>query len=68
MDYVNLYIKSIKIDNKSTGKDQFVDMSTFNAGDVEEIMSVFPQDVLYSEDGVLYFIINNLPFSMNVTA
>lgn len=59
MDYVNLYVKSIEVYNKATKSTKKINFNEFNAGDVEELISIFPQDVLYSETGILYYVMNN---------
>ena len=57
MEYVNLFIKSLVFENKNTGKVTSINFADYKVGDLEEIISVFPQDVLYSEEGVLKFIV-----------
>lgn len=58
-DYVDLYIKKIVIVNKLKDTKRIVRVSDYQPHEVEEIISIFPQDVLYSETGVLRFITNN---------
>lgn len=53
IDYINLFIKQIDLKSKSNGAEKVIVMSDYKVRDIEDIMSVFPQDVLYSEDGVL---------------
>lgn len=57
MEYVNLFMKSLVFENKNTGKVTSIDFTDYKVGDLEDIVSVFPQDVLYSEEGVLKFIV-----------
>ena len=57
MEYVNLFMKSLVFENKNTGKVTSIDFADYKVSDLEEIISVFPQDVLYSEEGVLKFIV-----------
>lgn len=58
MDYVNLFIESIVMKNKQNEATRTIKLADFPAQEIEEIVAVFPQDVLYSENGVLKFIIN----------
>lgn len=56
-DYVNLYIKEFTIISKSNKElKRTVKLWDYSPNDVEEILSVLPQDVIYSEDGVLKYI------------
>lgn len=65
LDYVDLYIKHIKIENKITKLVKNIRISDYEPKDVEEILSIFPQDVMYSEDGVLKFITNEFIKKIN---
>lgn len=65
IEYINLFIKSIDITNKATNKSTIVDFSKYVVGDREEILATFPQDVLYSQHGVLMFITDNFIKPMN---
>lgn len=56
LDYVDLYIKQIILENKTTGMVKTVDIADYEPEDVEEIISIFPQDVLYSDNGILKYI------------
>lgn len=56
MEYVNLFISKIDMEVKATGAKRSIDMSKYKASDVEDILAKFPQDVLYTEDGVMNFI------------
>lgn len=67
MDYVDLYISSIKIFNKTNKTEKFVDLNEFNAGEVEDVISIFPQDVLYSEDGVIKYVVDNFISKINAS-
>jgi len=53
MEYVNLYIQGVEMTNVATGKKKQIDLTQFAPADREEIIQMFPQDVLYAEDGVL---------------
>src|SRR5574344_1653012 len=67
MDYINLYISEIDVENKATKMKKHINMADYQVGDIEDIMAIFPQDVLYTENGVLYFIINNFIKVINDT-
>ena len=56
MEYVNLFISKLKLEIKSTGVVRDIDFSNYKADAVEEILAKFPQDALYTDDGVLNFI------------
>ena len=58
MEYINLFISKVVLEVKSTGATRTIDMANYKASDVEEILAQFPQDALYTEDGVLNFIAN----------
>lgn len=58
LEYINLFIKSIDIENKNTGSTKSIAFSNYKVSDIEDILSAFPQDVLYTENGVLKFIVN----------
>ena len=53
MEYVNLYIQGVDMTNVASGKTKSIDFRQFSPQDREEIIQMFPQDVLYAEDGVL---------------
>ena len=56
MEYVNLFISKIEMLVKSSGATRVIDMTNYKASDVEDILAQFPQDALYTDDGVLNFI------------
>ena len=56
MEYVNLYIQEVEMTNSATGKTRQIDFRQFSPQDREEIIQMFPQDVLYAEDGVLKYV------------
>ena len=55
-EYVNLFIKSIKIIDIATGKDKIINMLDYGPLDIEDIISIFPYEVMYDEEGALKFI------------
>ena len=65
MEYINLFMKSVNFENKNTGKKTSVNFGDYKVSDLEEIISIFPQDVLYSEEGVLKFIVKEFIQPMN---
>ena len=56
MDYLTLFIKQVEMENKSTGEKICFEFKDYTAGDREDILSAFPQDVLYTTKGVMVFI------------
>ena len=58
MEYVNLFISKLKLEIKSNDIVRDIDFSNYKAEAVEEILAKFPQDALYTDDGVLNFIAN----------
>ena len=58
MEYINLFISKIDLTVKSSGATRSIDLSNYKAADVEDILAQFPQDALYSDDGVLNYIAN----------
>ena len=56
-DYVYMYVKSVKITDISTGAlIQDIDFNEFGPLDVEDLIAVFPYEVVYNESGLLTFI------------
>lgn len=54
-----MFINEIKFSKKDNPSDvKTIKMSDYKVSEIEGIVEVFPQDVLYSDDGVLKFIIN----------
>ena len=56
MEYVNLFISKLKLEIKANGIVRDIDFTNYKPESVEEILSKFPQDALYTDDGVLNFI------------
>lgn len=65
MEYINLFIQTVDIENKVNGKKTFIDFNNYKPSDREDIVNTFPQDVLYSDDGVIKFIITKFIQPMN---
>lgn len=54
IEYINLFIKSIELTNKNTGKKQVADLTIMTYSDIEQLISMFPQNIVFSdEQGVL---------------
>ena len=58
LEYVNLFIKTINMTNKKTNVTREIAFDNYKVSDIEDILEKFPQDVLYTEKGVLKFIVN----------
>lgn len=55
-DYINLFIKNIKMKTKDGTIVKDIELFDYNPTDVQEIIAIFPQDIIYSENGVMKFI------------
>lgn len=53
IEYVDLFIEDIEIENIATGVKMTIHMRDYDVADVEDILATFPQDVVYSDDGVI---------------
>jgi len=42
MEYINLFMKSVEFENKTTGKKTTVNFADYKVSDLEEIISIFP--------------------------
>ena len=56
MDYVSLFVKNIVFSDKASGNTSEISASDYTIDEFFDVMSVFPQDVLYSENGIIQFI------------
>lgn len=57
IEYINLFIKSIELVNKTTKEKKVADLSIMSYNDIEELISIFPQNIIFSdEQGVLKYI------------
>lgn len=66
VDYVNLYIKKIRLENKKSGDVNELDMTALSLADIEELFSMFPQNIMFSQDnGVIKFITTNFIDKVN---
>lgn len=59
IEYLNLFISKLDILDKNTNKLMKIDFKQFKINQLDEIISAFPQDVLYSDNGLIKFIIDN---------
>ena len=67
LEYINLFISKVNILNKSTNSVRNIDFSQYKVSDIEDILEIFPQDVLYAENGVLKYIVNEYIKKVNDT-
>lgn len=57
IDYVNLYIKKIEITDKATGEKDVADLAYMTYDDINELISMFPQEVIFGdENGLIKFV------------
>lgn len=56
IDYINMFLKSVVIINKKTKNARTINFNDFEPNDIIQFTSLFPQDVLYSENGILKYI------------
>lgn len=66
-DYINMFVKTAKIINKLTNDEQNIDFEQFTPSEVTEIFSVFPQEVVYVNDGIISYISKEFMQSLNDT-
>lgn len=65
MDYIGTFIKAVKMTNKNNGNVRDVDLTKFRPDEATEVISFFPQDVMYNDDGVMQFIANDFVKRIN---
>ena len=65
IEYIDLFIKSVVITNKVTGKTRDISFADFNISDIEDIFAKFPQDVMYTDNGLIKFITETYLNSIN---
>jgi len=51
-----MFLKSVVIINKKTKNTRTINFNDFEPNDIIQFTSLFPQDVLYSENGILKYI------------
>lgn len=66
VDYINLYIKQIELIDKETNSKDVADLSLMTYSDIEKLIEMFPQNIIFSEDtGVLRYIAKNFIEKIN---
>lgn len=67
VEYVNLYIKQIEVIEKSDPNDRITaDLTLMTYGEIENLIEVFPQNVVFSEnEGVISYITKNFVERLN---
>lgn len=64
IEYVNLFIKSVSFkDDKN--EDVVINFNDYSINEITDIISSFPQDVLYAENGILTYITNEYIAKIN---
>ena len=56
MDYISLFIKDMQFVDKATNEISKINASDYTVDELFDVISVFPQDVLYSDTGVIQYI------------
>lgn len=59
VEYLNLFITKIDILDKNKNKLIKINLRDFPLSQLDEIFSVFSQDLMYSDNGLIKFIVNN---------
>ena len=67
VDYVNLFIKKMEFTDAASGETTSIDTSDYSIDEIFDVISVFPQDVMYSENGVISYITDNFISRINDT-
>ena len=62
-----MFIKEVVLFNKTNNKERKILLSQYSAEDIEKLISVFPQDVFYTDNGVLKHIAENFVKKVNDT-
>ena len=65
VDYINLFIKSMSFVDKTTNQKTDIDFNDYTIDQMIEIVSVLPQDVLYSDTGTISYITNEFISKIN---
>lgn len=56
MEYINLFISGLRVSDKNGNVLKEASFKGFKPEDIEEILQCLPQDVLYTENGVLQYV------------
>ena len=67
LEYINLFIKSVEFTSKNNGSRRQIVFGNYKVSDMEDILATFPQDVLYTEKGVMKYIVNEYIKTVNDT-
>lgn len=67
VDYTNLFIKKIEFVDKTTGEATVIDVDDYSIDELFEIIAVFPQDVLYADNGLIQHITAEFVTKINDT-
>lgn len=67
LEYVNLFIKEVTMENKTTGSKTVILFDNYKISDREDLLAAFPQDVLYTENGIVKFIVNEYIAPVNAS-
>lgn len=53
IDYISLFIKSMTFSDVGSSAKTVINASDYTIDELLDVVSVFPQDVLYSENGII---------------
>ena len=56
IDYISLFIKDVSFIDKATDEKTEISTSDYTVDELFDVIAVFPQDVLYSENGIIQYI------------
>lgn len=66
IDYINLFIKTIEVTNKHTGQKTVADLTLMTYSDIEELISILPQNIIFGEEnGVIKYVANEFLEKIN---
>lgn len=65
IEYINLFIQDVTITIKTNNTTRYINFNDYKPTDIEDIISQFPQDVLYTDNGVLTYITNEFIKQIN---
>lgn len=66
VDYTTLYIKQIELIDKKNGTREVADFSLMTYSDIEALIEVFPQNIIFSDEtGILRYIAKNFIEKIN---
>ena len=56
IDYISLFIKSVSFIDITSGETSKINSSDYSIDELFDVISVFPQDVMYAENGIIQYI------------